>query len=321
MPQWVLAPRVAASDACRVRRTLFTGSLVAAVLAAGLLVGCDAPPKVRVPPAVTLHADLGYCHGQTLDLYVPNDQRGPMPIAMFVHGGGMTGGDKSDLRQAFLDALVKGGFAVASINYRLAPRYEFPAQIEDVTCAVRYLRAEATRYGLDPHEVFAFGTSVGGELVALAALSGKRSTFDVGQYGNQSSALTAVADLFGPANLTQPGSGFTRGDLAEVFGSNLRHGPSLASPTHYVAPGAPPILVVQGVDDAKVLESQAIELYGDLAAAGDPTRLLLVQHMGHMFVQVGTEPIAPSLGQIANDVVRFFDLARQRWRLGEALPS
>ena len=94
----------------------------------------------------------------------------------------MTSGEKSDLSPVFLDALASAGYAVASVNYRLAPKFKFPAQIEDVKCAIRYLRAEAPRYGLNGSEIFAFGTSVGGQLVALAALTGPRSTFDVGAY-------------------------------------------------------------------------------------------------------------------------------------------
>ena len=120
----------------------------------------------------------------------------------------MTAGDKSDLNPVFLDTLASAGYAVASVNYRLAPRFKFPAQIEDVKCAIRYLRAKAPKYGLNGSEIFAFGTSVGGQLVALAALTGPHSAFDVGPYATEPSNLTAVADMFGPANLTEPASGF-----------------------------------------------------------------------------------------------------------------
>jgi dipeptidyl aminopeptidase/acylaminoacyl peptidase len=116
--------------------------------------------------------------------------------------------------------------------------------------------------------------------------------------------------MFGPANLTQPASGFSAADLQEVFAGH----PSevvRASPTHFVSPNAPPIMLVQGDDDAKVLKSQSIELYRDLKAAGDQARLVLVQHMGHMFMQVGPKPIDPDLRQIASDMVRFFDDARR----------
>ena len=131
----------------------------------------------------------------------------------------MTSGDKSDLNPVFLDALASAGYAVASVNYRLAPQFKFPAQIEDVKCAIRYLRAKAPRYGLNGNEIFAFGTSVGGQLVALAALTGPHSAFDVGPYATEPSNLLAVADLFGPANLTERASGFSPSDIQQVFGN------------------------------------------------------------------------------------------------------
>ncbi len=223
----------------------------------------------------------------------------------------MTAGDKSDLNPVFLDALASAGYAVVSLNYRLAPASRFPAQIEDVKCAIRYLRAKAPKYGLNGSEMFAFGTSVGGQLVALAALTGPHSAYDVGPYQTEPSSLVAVADLFGPANLTEQASGFSPSGIQQVFGRNDRRDLLLASPTHYVVRNAPPILLVQGVNDAKVLKSQAIELYRDLKAKGDPTELVLVQNMGHMFAQVGPKPIDPSLRQIARDMVRFFNQAQK----------
>ena len=218
----------------------------------------------------------------------------------------MTAGDKADLSPVFLDALASAGYAVASVNYRLAPESRFPAQIEDVKCAIRYLRAKASRYGLNASEIFAFGTSVGGQLATLAALTGAHSAWNVGPYPAESSTLRAVADMFGPANLTQRASGFSPSGIQQVFGKGDRRDLILASPVHFVAVNSPPILIVQGVSDKKVLESQAIELHKDLQAAGDQTQLVLVRNMGHMFEQAGSKPIDPSLSQIAQDMVSFF---------------
>ena len=219
----------------------------------------------------------------------------------------MTAGDKSDINPVFLDALASAGYAVASVNYRLAPESRFPRQLEDVKCAIRYLRAKAPDYGLNGSEMFAFGTSVGGQLVALAALTGPHSAFDVGPYRSEPSSLLAVADIFGPANLTEQASGFSSSGIQQVFGSDDHRDLVLASPTHFVAPNSPSILLVQGVDDTKVLKSQSIELYRDLKAEGDQTQLVLVQNMGHMFTQVGPKPLDPSLRQIGEDIVGFFD--------------
>jgi len=285
------------------------------LLLAGLMAGCSSvPPNANVPFTLgTADRNVTYCNSQRLDLYIPRtaSPTSPLPVAMYVHGGGMTEGDKSDLSTVFLNALASAGFAVASVNYRLAPAVKFPAQIDDVKCAIRYLRDKAPVYGVNGSEIFAFGTSVGGELSALAALTGGHSVFDVGPYPSESSSLLAVADMFGPANLSEAASGMSdASDIQQVFGNNKRN-VVLASPTHFVAASSPPILIVQGVEDTTVHESQAIELYRDLRAAGDETQLVLVQNMGHMFAQVGSQPLDPSLRQIAQDMVSFFEQSRQ----------
>jgi len=154
--------------------------------------------------------------------------------------------------------------------------------------------------------MFAFGTSVGGQLIALAALTGPHSVFDVGPYRAEPSNLLAVVDIFGPANLTERASGFSPSGIEQVFGKNDHRDLLLASPTHFVAPNSPPFLLVQGVDDTKVLKSQSLELYRDLKAAGDQAQLVLVQNMCHMFMQVGPKAPDPSLRQIGNDIVTFF---------------
>jgi acetyl esterase/lipase len=289
------------------RRTL----LGVVVLLTVLLASCSTTPPQVAFKLGTAYRNLTYCNSQTLDLFIPRTAVArPLPVAIYVHGGGMTAGDKSDVSPVFLDALALSGYAVASVNYRLAPGSRFPAQIEDVKCAIRYLRASGSRYGLDGTEIFAFGTSVGGQLVALAGLTGSHSPYELGSYPTESSAVRAVADLFGPANLTQSASGFSPSDIRQVFGGPDRRALLLASPTFFVAPHSPPILIVQGVDDTKVLESQSIELYSDLRTAGDSAQLVLVQNMGHMFVQVGSKPLRPSVRQIAQEVVSFFN--RQR---------
>jgi acetyl esterase/lipase len=287
----------------------------AGLLLAGLVAGCGTAPA-NVPFSLgTAHRNLTYCNSQGLDLYIPRAAvTRPLPVAMYIHGGGMTAGDKSDLNPVFLDALASAGYAVASVNYRLAPGSRFPAQIEDVKCAIRYLRARAPRYGLNASEIFAFGTSVGGQLVTLAALTGPHSAWGGGPYPGEPSTLRAVADMFGPANLTERASGYSPSGIQQVFGKGDRQDLVLASPTHFVAANSPPILIVQGVNDKKVLESQAIELYKDLKATGDQTQLVLVRNMGHMFVQAGSKSIDPSLRQIAQDMVRFFDKYRQGGR-------
>ena len=269
------------------------------------------------PPPVTFtlgtaYRDVTYCNSQTLDVYVPSSAATrPLPLAIFVHGGGLTVGDKANLNPTFLNALARAGFAVASLNYRLAaaslnyrlaPGNQFPAPIEDVKCGIRYLRAHAQRYDINPSKIFAFGTSYGGTLVALAALTGGHSHFDVGPYATTSSAIRAAVDMFGPADLAR---WISPQYFHIVFGGN-RANLVLASPAHYVKANAPPILIVQGTADVKVPASQSAELYQKLSAYGDQTQLVLVHHMGHMFAQVDPQPIGQSLTQIAADMVSWF---------------
>ena len=284
--------------------------LRAALLLAGLVAGCSsAAPNVPFTLGVA-HRNLTYCNSQKLDLYIPRAAVSrPLPLAIYVHGGGMTAGDKSNLNPVFLNALASAGYAVASLNYRLAPQFKYPAQIEDVKSAIRYLRLKAPMLGISGNDIVAFGTSVGGELVAIADLTGRHSAFDVGPNLTEPSNIVAAVDMFGPANLAEPASGMSPSDDQQVFGENHRDDLALASPTHFVMANAPPVLLIQGVNDTTVLESQSIELYRDLETAGDPAQLVLVQNMGHMFVQVGSKPIEPSLEAIAQDMVSFFGRA------------
>ena len=266
------------------------------------VIASNAPPTV-VFALGSSYRDVTYCSSQTMDIYIPTAAvTHPLPVAIYVHGGGLTSGDKADINPVFLNALASAGYAVVSVNYRLAPLYKYPAQIEDVKCAIRYLRDNAQTYRVNGSQIFAFGTSSGGELVALAALTGPHSAFDVGPYLDASSRVTAVVDMFGPANLTSYAS---YSDTLRVFGNNQTK-LVLASPTHFVTPNSPPIMIIQGENDTNVPESQSIQLYDKLTAAGDQTQLILVQDMGHMFVQAGSEPIAPSIPQIAQDMVTFF---------------
>jgi acetyl esterase/lipase len=296
---------------------LTVAALVAVTLYSALaisrLVTASAPPTLQFALG-TAYRDVPYCDGQILDLYVPSQGTRPLPLAIFVHGQGFTAGDKGYLNPVFLDALASAGYAVASLDYRLAaaplslplrPANQFPVQIEDVKCGIRFLRSHAGNYGIDPARFVAFGTSYGGTLVTLAALTGGHSSFDTGPYASTSSAISAAVDFFGPADF----STFISPDnwrFPVVFGGDPER-LVLASPVHYVTPSAPPILIVQGTADASVPDAQSVELYQRLTAVGDQTQLILVQHMEHMFAQAGPQPITPSLPQIATDTVSWFE--------------
>jgi len=249
-----------------------------------------------------------------MDVYYPQKKAdGPWPVVVYVHGGGWTRGDKADGqedRQLFT-SLVDRGFLVVSVNYRLAPQYKFPAQIEDVKCAVRYLRANAGKYNLDPERIGAMGGSAGGHLVSLMGVTdGDEGLEGTGGNPDQSSRVQAVVDMFGPSDLTVE---FEGGAVARqlgnlVFGATDKDAPilKLASPITHITADDPPFLILQGREDTLVPPSQSQELYDRLTAGRVPAQLVLVEHAGHGFKPVGGEP-SPSRVEIGALIGDFFE--------------
>src|SRR3954465_965676 len=165
-------------------------------------------PQAKPPEGTKVHRDLEYVRGgherQRLDLYVPEKADGPLPVIVWVHGGAWLGGSKEGGGPAL--PFVRRGYAVASVNYRLSQHARFPAQIEDCKAAIRWLRANAKTYKLDPDRFGAWGASAGVHLVALLGTSG--DVKDLGGDGGttgQSSRVQAVVDWFGPTDVTKMG--------------------------------------------------------------------------------------------------------------------
>ncbi|HSV27555.1 MAG TPA: alpha/beta hydrolase, partial [Sedimentisphaerales bacterium] len=153
-----------------------------------------------------------------LDLYYPADPNiVKPPLVVFVHGGAWQLGNKTFFVVPVLPELLKRGYAVASIGYRLAPKYQFPAQIEDVRSAVRYLRTHADKYGISTERIGAWGESAGGHLVSLLGLAGEEAGFDgENQWSGKPSGVQAVVSLFGPTNIRRLGA---RSINRTVFGA------------------------------------------------------------------------------------------------------
>ena len=139
---------------------------------------------------------------QQLDLYIPTEGKN-MPLVVYVHGGGLEHGDKAgDILNTGNLQLLWEGYAMASINYRLAPAAIWPAQIQDCKAAIRWLKAHAHQYGYDPNRIAVIGESAGGHLVAMLGTTSGSKTFDVGENLDSSSDVTCVVDLFGVADIT-----------------------------------------------------------------------------------------------------------------------
>ena len=242
-----------------------------------------------------------------MTLFAPVRSPHPPAVVLQVHGGAWQRGSRfTDLAQsAMARRLVDTGYAVASVDYRLAPKSPWPDQIVDVKCAVRFLRADAERLGIGPGRIAAWGSSAGGQLVSLLGTAGPGAGWDVGQYAAYPSSVGAVVDEFGPADLTAPAwSPYTTGIIRRVFGRDP--GPSrvlaAASPVTYVSPGAPPFLILQGTADRVVFPGQAEELTRRLEADGVPARLVLVDGGPH---GLGNPGESPSPDQLAQRVVSF----------------
>jgi acetyl esterase/lipase len=233
-----------------------------------------------------------------MDIYYPNSG-GPWPALIFVHGGGWTEGDKSGV----LINPSQFGYLVASINYRLYPAFRFPAMIEDVKCAIRFLRANANRYNLDPERIGLVGHSAGSHLAALAGLADESAGWDVGQHLDQTSRVQAVIAVSGPSDLRREFPDWVEELKHNVFGlEQLVSG----SPITYTNPNAPPFLIIHGECDPAVPVEQGILLRDALAPAGVPVDLLIVQNGGH-----GLEPLAgpvkPSIEAIYQKAFEFLD--------------
>jgi acetyl esterase/lipase len=222
---------------------------------------------------------------------------------MYVHGGGWSSGDKAQGAGALeIPALQSAGFLVVSVNYRLAPEYVFPAMIEDVKCAVRFLRAHASQYNLDPDRIGVWGGSAGGHLVALLGTTDSSAGFDFGEYLDQSSRVQAVVDMFGPTDLTVQFEGGIE-KASRVFGD---FDAALASPVTYVSADDPPFLMLHGEADKLVPIEQSQILLSALQAAGVPAELVAVANAGHGFRPEEGKTISPSRKEITQMIVGFF---------------
>jgi acetyl esterase/lipase len=284
-----------------------------------LIAGSGAVPSAvaaDLSEAASVSTTVTYCNdggqAQTLDMYEPLGGAARHPLLLVVHGGYWSVGDsalsqQSQFTRAAISGALAAGFAVASINYRLAPANRWPAQIIDTRCAVRYLRATAARWRVDPREFAALGDSAGGQLVSLDALSAQREPqWDSAQYAGQSSALQAVVDCWGIVDLTAPGwSRVGRGLSVNAFRAKLGS-PSAAlrsaSPVSHVGPGAPPFLIIQGLSDTLVPPRQSTELRTLLRAAGDEATLVDVANAGHGLSATAL-PMAPALSDVARQTV------------------
>lgn len=231
--------------------------------------GGGSPQKTDVSWIKTKHLDLAYATAspaERLDLYLPDSGPGPFPLIIEIHGGGFLVGGKSEQIAPMLEGL-KRGYAVASINYRLSGEAPFPAAVLDVKAAIRFLRANAAKYGLDPGRFATWGGSAGGNLSAMAALSAGVAKFNDASLGNAGvpDTVQAAVDWFGPLQFSTMDAEFAALGTSGVMG--LTNSPTsaesrylgkvvgtaeaaplveAASPLAYISSKAPPMCIQHG---------------------------------------------------------------------------
>jgi acetyl esterase/lipase len=254
-------------------------------------------PQPKLPEGTKVHRDLEYVKGgherQRLDLYLPEKADKPLPVILWVHGGAWLTGSKDSGGPAL--PFVSKGYAVASINYRLSQHAKFPAQIEDCKAAIRWLRANAKTYNLDPDHIGVWGASAGGHLVALLGTSGDVPELE-GKEGatDQSSRVEAVVDWFGPSDVTKMGGSHDGPDSpeAKLLGGPVQENKdkaARANPIAYVSKDDPPFLILHGDKDTSVPFTQSELLEEALRKAGVDVTLRPVKGAGHGGPQFSSE--------------------------------
>lgn len=227
-----------------------------------------------------------------LDLYRPADAGEPLPLVIWIHGGGWRKGSKKGIGNCV--GLLKHGYALASVEYRLSGEAKFPAAIEDSKAAVSFLRFNAARYGLDPERFGAWGSSAGGHLVALLGVTNDVDDFNTHPItGKASPAVQAVCNWFGPTDFLRMNDvpGRIDHDAPDSPESLFLGGPiqenrdlaRKANPITYVSPTDPPMLIMHGDKDAAVIYNQSELLATALQKAGVPHQLHKVVNGGHGF--------------------------------------
>lgn len=267
----------------------------------------------RLPPDLELIRDVEFrrIDGRALRLNILRPRRmpeRPVPAIIYIHGGGWRAGSKDGPQNI---PLARAGYFTVSIDYRLSDEARFPAQIEDCKAAVRWVRAHAKEYNVDPERIGVWGHSAGGHLAALLGTSGGVRELEGDPRAPDSSRVQAVVDCFGPTDLVaaagRPG-GVGRADsavgalLGGPVGENLERARA-ASPVTYVSRDDPPFLILHGERDMLVPIAQSELLAEKLREAGVDVTFVRVRNAGHGWGG-GAEP---SVEEIQRMIVGFFN--------------
>lgn len=253
------------------------------------LVLAAAAAAQNVPDSVLLEKDVVYNPAIRMMMDVARPKTaGPHPAVVAIHGGGFRAGERSGYSGLILK-LAERGYVAATVSYRLAPRSQFPAAVQDVKAAVRFLRANAQRFGIDPERIGAVGGSAGGHLALFLGLTPGVPDLEIGG-GNQdqSSRVSCVVSYFPPTDMAKLYTTSTAAAavLPPFLGGtpeNARAAHIEASPIHWVTPRAPPILAIHGTQDRTVPYEQSQWLVERLKALGATAELETIEGGEHGF--------------------------------------
>lgn len=250
------------------------------------------------PEGTILHGNVPYNNDtlqkHLLDIYLPANAEGKLPLVVFIHGGGWLANDKyADIgyMKNTVAEIISSGYALASVDYRFSTQAVFPAQIQDCNRAISFLYDNADTYGFDRDRFVLIGFSAGGHLASLAGLSNNNKVQDFFMpETNRSFSVKAVVDFYGPAELILfPGADDVKSPEGLLIGAAPLARPDLAkaaSPVTYVDKNDPPFLIIHGEKDQLVSTKQSQLLSSWLNVEGVPNELVIVKdapHFGEMF--------------------------------------
>ncbi len=257
-----------------------------------LLINAPANAAPKVPDSVIWEEGIEYSNPENthlqLNLARPKSGDGPFPTVLCIHGGGFRAG-KRDSYDALCVSLAERGYVAATITYRLAPQHKFPAAVHDTKAAVRWLRANAKTYKINPDKIGVTGGSAGGHLAQFLGVTSNVPQFEgTGGNADQPSHVNCVVNVYGPSDFTKSyGKSVDAHEVLPLwFGGNLETALALhiqGSPLYWVTPNAAPTLCIHGTEDKYVAHEQAVWLVDKLKAATVEAELLTLPGAGHGF--------------------------------------
>ena len=251
--------------------------------------------QMRIPETIKAELDIPYAGTdnprQRLDLYIPKTPKSdkPLPVVVFIHGGGWQAGDKRGGFGTVRPLVETGEYVGVSVGYRLTGEAIWPAQIHDCKAAIRWLRGNARKYNLDSDRIGVTGNSAGGHLVAILGTSGNVQELEgtIGEYVKESSRVACVVDQYGPTDLLAMGGSHNNPNSPEsrlVGGGAIQENKDAArnaSPITYVSKNDPPFMLIHGTSDPVVPFNQSELLAAALKNVGVETLLVPVTGGAH----------------------------------------